>query len=89
MKNPMNSSFNLSIDKIKATDFYKSFIAKLFLCVDEEDRIVFETKKAYTREEFNTFEADLGEDFPYILFDIDFMEYYEDGEPSLKLREVE
>ena len=77
-----------AINKIKETSFYKEYIDKLYICDEDRDRIIYSAKKVYESESENKFLNELGEDFPYILFDICYMDYLESGKPSLTLKEI-
>ena len=77
-----------AINKIKETSFYKEYIDKLYICDEDRDRIIYSAKKLYDSESENKFLNELGEDFPYILFDICYMDYLESGKPSLTLKEI-
>ena len=77
-----------AINKIKETSFYKEYIDKMYVCKEDSDRIIFSTKKEYDLQSENNFFNELGEDFPYILFDICYTEYFKDGTPSLRLKEI-
>ena len=61
---------------------------KLYVCDEDRDRIIYSTKVIYDSQCENKFLDELGEDFPYILFDICYMDYLENGKPALTLKKV-
>ena len=77
-----------SLSIIRNTAFYKKHIDKLYICDEDSYRIVFETNTEYSYEEERYFIDTVENKIPYSLFNIEYMDYKDHGQPSLTLREV-